>query len=118
MPGGVEKWWLALVRVQAQSFHDSKSGEGIVGGVEKLHRSKVRRRPVARGETLRFPEALLKHRSDSSPHADLSSVPAFPKDMVEVHNGAERDAQTGPDLATIIPQSESDFQDPLGLEQL
>jgi hypothetical protein len=36
--------------------------------------------------------------------------------MVEVEDRAECDAQTRPNLATVIPQSKSDLQNPLGLK--
>ena len=110
--------YVRILVAESEGFHDSEGGEGVVGGVEKLNGSEVRRRPVAGCDALRFPEALLEHRSDGGADADLPFVAAFPENLIKVEDGAEHDAQTRPNLSTVIPQSESDLQDPLGFQQI
>jgi hypothetical protein len=60
---------------------------------------------------------LLEHRSDGGADADLPFVAPLSENVVEVEDGAERNAQTGPDLSPVIPQSESNLQNPLRLQQ-
>jgi hypothetical protein len=61
---------------------------------------------------------LPENHSDRCPHADLPPVAALSENAVEVQDTAQRNAQSRPNLPTIIPQSESDLQDLLGLQQL
>ena len=104
--------------VESEGFHDPKRGKGVVSGVEKLTRSQVRRSPVACCDVLRFSETLFEFRSDSRADADLPFVAPLSEYVVEVEDGAERNAQTRPNLSPVIPQSESDLQDPLRLQQI
>ena len=99
--------------------HHAERGVGIVGSVEELLRREVRRGPVARGEALRFPETLAAARVPTAARTPISTfVAAFPEDVVEVEDVADRDAQARADLAVVIPQTEADLQDPRGLQQL
>jgi hypothetical protein len=61
---------------------------------------------------------LIEQRSDGGADADLPFVAPLSEYVVEVEDGAERNAQTGPNLSTVIPQSESDLQNPLRLQQV
>jgi len=101
-----------------ERLHDLEGGEGVVCGVEKLSPSQFLCRPVARGDALRFSETSLEHGADRGADADMTFVAAFSEDGVEVEYGIERDAQTGPNLRPIIPQSEPDFQDLIGAKQI
>lgn len=97
LPVGAE-----ILTVESEGFHDSKGGEGVVSGVEKLNGREVWSGPVARCDPLRFSEALLEHGSDGCANADLPFVSAFSEDVIEVEDSAERDAQTGSNLSTIV----------------
>jgi hypothetical protein len=92
-----------------ECFQHSKGGEGVVRRVEKLSRSEFRGSPVAGGYALGFPEPLLEHRADGRADADLAFEAPLSEVVVEIDQGAERDAQGGAHLAQIIPQAEADF---------
>jgi hypothetical protein len=61
---------------------------------------------------------LLEHRSDGGADADLAFTAPLSEYVVEIEDGAERNAQTSPNLSTVIPQSESNLQNPLRLQQI
>jgi hypothetical protein len=56
--------------------------------------------------------------SHRAPDADLAPVAEFAKDLIEIENVGEPDAQTTPDLPVIVLQSEAHLQDALGGDAL
>ena len=76
------------------------------------------RGPVARGDAFRFPKVLIEHRSESGADSGLPFVAALPENVIKVDDSPERYAQLRPNLPTVIPQSQTDLQNPLRLKQI
>ena len=104
--------------IQLQGFHDAERRKCVIGSVKHLPRTKIRRRPIAGGNSLRLPKIFIELCADGRADPDLSLIPTPTEDMIEIEDPSERHPQSGPNLRPIVPQSKSNLQNLFGMQQI